>query len=139
MKLSLKIIEEPSKQVEFLYIAGSLKRKDPIEKAIKQLSNFTKFVGIVDENEKLYGGFGLDRHEVHVAVNKKIKGKWAFLLPQMVDIVVDDFGFVTWFYDTTNKEEEKWNTHLVKHLSKEYEIKKIKEDNSIHFYELRKI
>tara|TARA_Y100001938_G_C7986548_1_gene377205 strand:+ start:428 stop:847 length:420 start_codon:yes stop_codon:yes gene_type:complete len=139
MKLSLKIIEEPSKQVEFLYIAGSLKRKDPIEKAIKQLSNFTKFVGIVDENEKLYGGFGLDRHEVHVAVNKKIKGKWAFLLPQMVDIVVDDFGFVTWFYDTTNKEEEKWNTHLVKHLSKEYEIKKIKEDNNIHFYELRKI
>tara|TARA_Y100000590_G_scaffold470146_1_gene662304 strand:+ start:1705 stop:2124 length:420 start_codon:yes stop_codon:yes gene_type:complete len=139
MKLSLKTIEEPSKQVEFLYIAGSLKRKDPIEKAIKQLSNFTKFVGIVDENEKLYGGFGLDRHEVHVAVNKKIKGKWAFLLPQMVDIVVDDFGFVTWFYDTTNKEEEKWNTHLVKHLSKEYEIKKIKEDNSIHFYELRKI
>ena len=139
MKLSLKTIEAPSKQVEFLYIAGSLKRKDPIEKAIKQLSNFTKFVGIVDENEKLYGGFGLDRHEVHVAVNKKIKGKWAFLLPQMVDIVVDDFGFVTWFYDTTNKEEEKWNTHLVKHLSKEYEIKKIKEDNSIHFYELRKI
>tara|TARA_B100001123_G_scaffold179978_1_gene206204 strand:+ start:1826 stop:2245 length:420 start_codon:yes stop_codon:yes gene_type:complete len=139
MKLSLKTIEEPSKQVEFLYIAGSLKRKDPIEKAIKQLSNFTKFVGIVDENEKLYGGFGLDRHEVHVAVNKKIKGKWAFLLPQMVDIVVDDFGFVTWFYDTTNKEEEKWNTHLVKHLSKEYEIKKIKEDNNIHFYELRKI
>ena len=115
MKLSLKTIEEPSKQVEFLYIAGSLKRKDPIEKAIKQLSNFTKFVGIVDENEKLYGGFGLDRHEVHVAVNKKIKGKWAFLLPQMVDIVVDDFGFVTWFYDTTNKEEEKWNTQLVKH------------------------
>ena len=48
MKLSLKTIEEPSKQVEFLYIAGSLKRKDPIEKAIKQLSNFTKFVGIVD-------------------------------------------------------------------------------------------
>ena len=139
MKLSLKTIEEPSKQVEFLYIAGSLKRKDPIEKAIKQLSNFTKFVGIVAENEKLYGGFGLDRNVVHVAVNKKIKGKWAFLLPQMVDIVVDDFGFVTWFYDTTNKEEEKWNTHLVKHLSKEYEIKKIKEDNSIHFYELRKI
>ena len=139
MKLSLKTIEEPSKQVEFLYIAGSLKRKDTIENAIKQLSNFTKFVGIVDENEKLYGGFGLDRHEVHVAVNKKIKGKWAFLLPQMVDIVVDDFGFVTWFYDTTNKEEEKWNTHLVKHLSKEYKIKKIKEDNSIHFYELRKI
>ena len=139
MKLSLKTIEEPSKQVEFLYIAGSLKRKDPIEKAIKQLSNFTKFVGIVDENEKLYGGFGLDRHEVHVAVNKKNKSKWAFLLPQMVDIVVEDFGFVTWFYDTTNKEEEKWNTHLVKHLSKEYEIKKIKEDNSIHFYELRKI
>ena len=74
-----------------------------------------------------------------MAVNKKIKGKCAFLFPQMVDIVVDDFGFVTWFYDTTNKEEEKWNTHLVKHLSKEYEIKKIKEDNSIHFYELRKI
>ena len=42
MKLSLKTIEEPSKQVEFLYIAGSLKRKDPVEKAIKQLSNFTK-------------------------------------------------------------------------------------------------
>jgi len=139
MKLALKIIEEPSKQIEFLYIAGSLKRKDPIEEAIKQLNNFTKFVGIVDENERLYGGFGLDKHEVHVAVSKKIKGKWAFLLPQMVDIVVDEFGFITWFYDTTNKEEDKWNTHLVKHLSKDYEVKKTKENDSIHFYELRKI
>ena len=139
MKLALKIIEEPSKQIEFLYIAGSLKRKDPIEEAIKQLNNFTKFVGIVDENERLYGGFGLDNHEVHVAVNKKIKGKWAFLLPQMVDIVVDEFGFITWFYDTTNKEEDKWNTHLVKHLSKDYEVKKTKENDSVHFYELRKI
>ena len=139
MKLALKIIEEPSKQVEFLYISGSLKRKDPIQEAIKQLNNFTKFVGIVDENERLYGGFGLDKHEVHVAVSKKIKGKWAFLLPQMVDIVVDEFGFITWFYDTTNKEEDKWNTHLVKHLSKDYEVKKTKENDSIHFYELRKI
>jgi hypothetical protein len=139
MKLALKIIEEPSKQIEFLYIAGSLKRKDPIEEAIKQLNNFTKFVGIVDENERLYGGFGLDKHEVHVAVSKKIKGKWAFLLPQMVDIVVDEFGFITWFYDTTNKEEDKWNTHLVKHLSKDYEVKKTKENDSVHFYELRKI
>jgi len=139
MKLALKIIEEPSKQIEFLYIAGSLKRKDPIEEAIKQLNNFTKFVGIVDENERLYGGFGLDNHEVHVAVSKKIKGKWAFLLPQMVDIVVDEFGFITWFYDTTNKEEDKWNTHLVKHLSKDYEVKKTKENDSVHFYELRKI
>ena len=139
MKLALKIIEEPSKQIEFLYIAGSLKRKDPIEEAIKQLNNFTKFVGIVDENERLYGGFGLDKHEVHVAVSKKIKGKWAFLLPQMVDIVVDEFGFITWFYDTTNKEEDKWNTHLVKHLSKDYEVKKTKENDRIHFYELRKI
>jgi len=139
MKLSLKTIEEPSKQIEFLYIAGSLKRKDPIEEAIKQLNNFTKFVGIVDENERLYGGFGLDKHEVHVAVSKKIKGKWAFLLPQMVDIVVDEFGFITWFYDTTNKEEDKWNTHLVKHLSKDYEVKKTKENDSVHFYELRKI
>ena len=138
MKLALKIIEEPSKQVEFLYISGSLKRKDPIQEAIKQLNNFTKFVGIVDENERLYGGFGLDKNEVHVAVSKKIKGKWAFLLPQMVDIVVDEFGFITWFYDTTNKEEDKWNTHLVKHLSKDYEVKKTKENDSIHFYELRK-
>jgi|TARA_R100001530_G_scaffold23149_1_gene18987 hypothetical protein len=139
MKLSLKTIEEPSKQIEFLYIAGSLKRKDPIEEAIKQLNNFTKFVGIVDENERLYGGFGLDNHEVHVAVNKKIKGKWTFLLPQMVDIVVDEFGFLTWFYDTKDKEEDKWNTHLIKHLSKDYKVEKIKEDGNTHFYKLRKV
>lgn len=139
MKLSLKIIEEPSKQIEFLYISGSLKRKDPIEEAIKQLNNFTTFIGIVDENERLYGGFGLDKHEVHVAVSKKIKGKWAFLLPELIAMVLDEYGFLTWFYDISNKLESKFQKKLIKYLSKLYDVKKTKENNSIHFYELRKI
>ena len=103
MKLSLKPIEEPSKQVEFLYISGSLKRKDPIEEAIRQLTTFTKFVGIVDENEKLYG------------------------------------GFLTWFYDVSDKLENKFQKDLIKYLSKLYNVKKTKENDNIHFYELRKI
>ena len=138
MQLALKIIEEPSKQVEFLYISGSLKRKDPIQEAIKQLNNFTKFVGIVDENERLYGGFGLDNHEVHVAVSKKIKGKWAFLLPELISMVLDEYGFLTWFYDISNKIESKFQKELIKYLSKLYNVKKTKENDNIHFYELRK-
>ena len=139
MKLSLKPIEAPSKQVEFLYISGSLKRKDPIEEAIRQLTTFTKFVGIVDENEKLYGGFGLDKHEVHVAVSKKIKGKWAFLLPELISMVLDEYGFLTWFYDVSDKLENKFQKDLIKYLSKLYNVKKTKENDNIHFYELRKI
>ena len=139
MKLSLKPIEEPSKQVEFLYISGALKRNDPIEEAIRQLTTFTKFVGIVDENEKLYGGFGLDKHEVHVAVSKKIKGKWAFLLPELISMVLDEYGFLTWFYDVSDKLENKFQKDLIKYLSKLYNVKKTKENDNIHFYELRKI
>ena len=148
MKLSLIELKDPGEKALLLYtIAKDNKEREywanyNPDQLVKDLEKHDKYLSVVDENNRCYGGFICEKSWFHVYISNKARGKWGFLLKKVITPILDKYKEVNIHISKDNNyvgNTKLHNNSLYKHLKKRYGMKKSKETNNKVYYKIERI